>query len=204
MRGIVAVTGSAADNCLAIFRGEAFPEDGRPPGVNFRGNEDDAVQIFLAKSLPEGAHFVGGIYDGWRKNVNGAIRNTLMKQKHTVVEFLAGIGNGKLFERGAGFDGIGEPDLRGVPLVKKARGFERARRHAAAENGDRGRFLRGIFPVEPAAQVEEGEQQEKEKRAQNQKPGARLAGPSVRKDGREEHLDREIIRSNVAACAASW
>ena len=159
MRGIVAVAGSAADNCLAIFRGEAFPEDGRPPGVNFRGNEDDAVQIFPAKSLPEGAHFVGGIYDGWRKNVNGTIRNTLMKQKHTVVEFLAGIGNGKLFERGAGFDGIGEPDLRGVALIVEPRGFERARRHAAAENGDRGRFLRGIFPVEPAAQVEEGEQQ---------------------------------------------
>ena len=162
------------------------------------------MKVFLAKSLAESAHFVGGVYDRRRENMDGAVRNALMEQQQAVVEFFAGVGDGKFFQRGAGFHGIGEPNLRRVALVVKTRGFERAGGHAAAEDGDGGGFLRGIFLVEPAAEVEEGEQEQKEKRADDRKPEARLAGFGVGKDGRGEHLDGKIIRSKVKACAASW
>ena len=194
---IGAVVRSATDNCLAVFFREALPQNGGAPGVHFGSDDDDAMEIFLAKGLAEGAHFVRGVYDGRRENVDGAVRNTLMKQKQPVVKFLAGIGDGQFFEGGAGLDGIREPDLRSVALVVKPAGFERAGRHAAAENGDSGGFLRGIFLVEPAAEVEEGEQKQKEKRTGNGKNEARLASRGVGKDGSQNHLDREIIRSKV-------
>jgi len=162
------------------------------------------VETFLVEGLTEGAHFVGGIDDGWRKNVDGAVWNSLMEEKQAIVEFFAGVGDGEFFKGGAGFDGIGEPDLRSVALVVEARGFEGAGRHAAAEDGDGGGFLRGIFLVEPAAEVEKGEKEEKKSRADNRKPETRLAGLGVRKNGRKEHLDREIIRSKVSVAAGCW
>jgi len=70
----------AADDCLAVFGRETLPKYGGSPGVNLGSNENDAMQIFLAKSLPEGAHFIRGVYDGGRKNMDGAIGNALMKQ----------------------------------------------------------------------------------------------------------------------------
>src|SRR5579863_9675395 len=161
------------------------------------------MQIFLAKRLAEGAHFIGGVYDGRGKNVDGAVRNALMEQQQAVVKFFAGVRDGKLFQRGAGFDGIREPDLRRVALVVEARGFERAGRHAATEDSDGGGFLRRILLVEPPAEVEEGEQKEKEKRADNRKPETGLAGLGIGQNGGEDHSDREIIRSKVKSCAVS-
>ena len=180
-----------------------LPKDGCAAGVNLRSYENDAMEIFLAQGLPESAHFVGGVYDRGRKNVDGAIRNALMKEEETVIKFLAGVGDGIFFERGAGFDGIGEPNLRGVAKIVEPSGFEGARRHAAAENGNGGGLLRRIFVVEPAAKVQEREQEEKEKRADNGKPETRLAGAGVGENGRKDHWDREIIRSKVTACASS-
>ena len=127
-----------------------------------------------------------------------------MQQEQAVVEFLARVGDGKLLERSAGFDGIGEPDLRGVALVVKARGFEGAGGHAAAEDGDGGGFLGRILLVEPAAQIQEGEQEEKKKRADDRKNEAGFAGLGVGKDSRADHLNREIIRGKVRVGASWW
>lgn len=194
---------SAANDGLAVLSREAFPKHAGAPGVNFGSNENDAVEILLVKGLAEGTHFVRGVYDGRRKDVDGAVGNSLMQQKQAVVEFLAGVRNGEFFERGAGFDGIREPDLRRVALVVKARGFERAGGHAAAEDGDGGGFLRRIFPVEPAAKVQEGKQEEKKKQAGNRKPEGALSNSGIGEDGRANHLDREIIRSKVEVRASA-
>jgi len=194
----------AADDGLAVLRGEALPKNARAPGVNLGRDYNDAMEIFLVKGLTKGAHFVGGVYDGRCEDVDGAVGNSLMQQEHAVVKFFTGVRDGEFFEGGAGFDGIGEPDLRGVALVVKAGRFEGAGGHAAAEDGDGGSFLRGIFAVEPAAKVQEGEQEEKKKRADEGENEAGLAGFGVGKDGRADHLDREIIRSKVMLGASSW
>jgi len=162
------------------------------------------MEIFLVKGLTEGAHFVCGVYDGRGENVDGAVGNSLMQQKQAVVKFLASVGDGEFLERGAGLDGIGEPDLRSVALVVEACGFEGAGGHASAEYGDGGGFLRGIFLVEPAAEVQEDEQEEKKKRAGDGENEAGLAGFDVGKNGRADHLDREIIRSKVMVGASWW
>src|SRR5437899_9318449 len=101
--GIGAVVRGATDNCFAVFFRKTLPQDGGAPSVHFGGDDDDAVEIFLAKGLAEGSHFVRGVYDGRREDVNGAVRNTLMKQKQPVVKFLASIGDGQFFEGRAGF-----------------------------------------------------------------------------------------------------
>ena len=198
------VIGSAAEDGLAVLRGETFPKNARAPGVNLGSDENDAMEIFLVKGLAERAHFIRGVYDGRREDVDGAVGNSLMQQEQAVVKFFTGVRDGEFLERGAGFDRIGEPDLRSVALVVKAGGFEGAGWHAAAEDGDGGGFLRRIFLVEPAAEVQEGEQEEKKKRGDNWENDAGLAGFGVGKDGRADHLDGKIIRSKVMVCSGSW
>jgi len=127
------------------------------------------MEIFLVKGLAEGAHFIRGIYDGRREDMDGAVGNSLMQQEQAVVKFLAGIRKRIIFRAWRQVRRNRRARFGRIALVVKAGGFEGAGGHAAAEDGDGGGFLRRIFVVEPAAQIQEGEHEEKKKRADDSK-----------------------------------
>ena len=153
------------DNGQAVLGREESPKGGSPPSVYFGGDEDDAALGFFAQGDCERAHLIGCVHN-WRvEDVDGVIRNSLVEKDQAIVGFFSSVGNGIPLQCGSWFDGVGKPDLWGVTLIVKPGGFQSSIGHPAAEHGEGSGFLQGILAVQPAAEIQKGQQGEEKQGA---------------------------------------
>jgi hypothetical protein len=92
-----------------------------------------------------------------------------------------------------------EPDFRGVASAINFGGFEDAKRHAAAEDGDGLSVIEGIFDDEPAANVKET------KNKSEQEQEAQATGMPRVAAARRDNRGRKIIMKShlggrIVAC----
>src|SRR5579863_4988217 len=172
MSWIEPVIGYASHYGLAVLRREQIPQFSRAARMDAGSNENDRAMRGALQSGADSFDFVGGVDDRRLQHPDRGGWNGLVQKYLAVILLFADVLDGELLESFTGFDGMGQPDFRGISLLVDSGRLQCPVRHSAAENGNGIGISLGIFADEPAAEVEKTGDDQTNQREQYHGPKA--------------------------------